>query len=220
MANLAIDLIDRCLVDIANGEKTIEECLQRYPHLNQDLVELLRIGLWIKSAPPAPPNPVFRTQAQTRMCNLITAYTSCQNTYAAQTTAAQYRGRTTRRAGTFPRFAIVFIIILMLLIGSGTGVALTSGGALPGDTLYAVKTTVENIRLFLADDEEDVDLLNTFADERMWELEVLALTDRDEDILAAGQAYQNTVAELAHALGKLPADEYYSRLHMKHELKF
>jgi hypothetical protein len=78
--------------------------------------------------------------------------------------------------------------------------------------LYAVKTTVEDIRLYLADDEKDVTLLNEFANERLVELEALALAGRNEALLAAGQAYQNTVAELAHALGKLPPDEHRQAL--------
>jgi hypothetical protein len=213
MANLASDLLDRCLVDIANGEKTIEECLQRYPQLNQDLVELLRIGQWVRAAPPPAPDSVFRAQAQKRMYNLITADAPYQSSYAVtQTTVIPKKGKPALRTGIIPRFAIAFTIILMLLLGSGTGVALAARDALPGDTLYAVKTTVEDIRLYLADDVSDAVLLNTFANERLVELEALAQTDRIEDILAAGQAYQNTVSDLAHALGKLPADEHHAAL--------
>lgn len=208
MNNSMSDILDQSLLEIASGEKTIEECLQQYPQLNQDLVELLRISQWVRAAPPVVPQPEFRTQAQTRMRNLIKAYGPYQSSSRlASSSVVGKREHLALRNGLFLRFALAFAVILLLLLGSGTGVVLASRDSLPGDTLYSVKTFVEDVRLLLADDEADVDLLNAFADKRLAELEALAQTQRSEDILAAGQAYQNTVSELAQALGKLPADE-------------
>jgi hypothetical protein len=50
-----------------------------------------------------------------------------------------------------------------MLIAGGAGVAAASQGAVPGDTLYAVKTLGEDVHLALtADEDTEFNLLGTY----------------------------------------------------------
>jgi hypothetical protein len=79
----------------------------------------------------------------------------------------------------------------------GTTTAYASGGALPGDPLYAVKRGVEQARLILsASPAGDVALLAQFADRRVGEIERLAALGRWEDLAVAVAAYPDLVDDL------------------------
>ena len=52
-----------------------------------------------------------------------------------------------KKAVFLPRFAIGFVAALLVVAVLGTGAVAASGSALPGDPLYGLKRTVENVRL-------------------------------------------------------------------------
>lgn len=101
------------------------------------------------------------------------------------------------------RITILSLIILLLFLATGGGVAFASKGALPGDALYGAKGAVEDVQLALSGDEGDVELLNEFANERVAELQALAEEGRYEDIAAGAQSYQETNAEIGQAMRDL-----------------
>ena len=68
---------------------------------------------------------------------------------------------------------------MVLVLGVG-GTAVVADNARPGDALFGVDQTVENMRLKLAGDERENELRIKFAEERVAELEDLA-DDEDED---------------------------------------
>jgi hypothetical protein len=74
---------------------------------------------------------------------------------------------------------------------SGTGLVRASSEALPGDELYPVKRTWEDIRLsFVLDDESREELEDEFEDERVEEISELLGEGRFEPVMFAGMVTQ------------------------------
>jgi hypothetical protein len=87
---------------------------------------------------------------------------------------------------TFPRLATSLAIALIFLL-SGTGLVSASNGALPGDNLYPVKRSWEDLRLlFVSTPEEREGLESEFEQERLDEISELLTEGRKEPIAFAG----------------------------------
>lgn len=74
---------------------------------------------------------------------------------------------------------IGLIIALVLALGVG-GTAVVADNARPGDALFGIDQTVENMRLKLAGDEKESELRIKFAEERVAEIEDL-MAEEDEN---------------------------------------
>jgi uncharacterized membrane protein YgcG len=86
----------------------------------------------------------------------------------------------------FPRLATSLAIALIFLL-SGTGLVSASSGALPGDSLYPVKRSWEDLRLFfIFSPEAREGLQSDFEQERLDEISVLLSNGRNETIAFAG----------------------------------
>ncbi|WP_406199842.1 DUF5667 domain-containing protein [Kitasatospora sp. NBC_01560] len=110
------------------------------------------------------------------------------------------RGRWSRR------FAIGGLVA-GLAVGSFTGVAAASAGALPGDTLYGMKRGLEGLRLDFADsDSERGELLLGNAATRLHE--ATSLVGRTD---AAGSLSPGTVDQVRKALDDMHADALKGR---------
>lgn len=77
------------------------------------------------------------------------------------------------------RLAAIMLVVVLSVVGFGGGLVKVASGSLPGDPLYPVKTTVEDIRFTLASAPSDqVDLALQFIEERVEEVEGLAAIGR------------------------------------------
>ncbi len=91
-----------------------------------------------------------------------------------------------RMIPTLPRLAIALGLSGALVLTS-TGLVSASSGALPGDQLYSVKRTWENLRLLFVGSAEGRDLLESqYEQERLDEIDELLLQRRAEPILFFG----------------------------------
>src|SRR5512136_2459373 len=128
-AQLEIKLIE-CLDALAQGE-SIERILARYPQEAAQLRPLLEAAA---SLPRLRMEPSEAAKMQSRL------------KFMAQ---ADLLRRTAPRKGLgfLPRFATGFIAAALVAGVLGTGAVAASGAALPGDPLYGLKRTVEDVRL-------------------------------------------------------------------------
>ena len=86
----------------------------------------------------------------------------------------------------FPRLATSLAIALIFLL-SGTGLVSASSGALPGDSLYPVKRTWEDVRLMLVVNPADREHLeDQYEQERLHEVDELLVEKRHETITFTG----------------------------------
>ncbi len=93
---------------------------------------------------------------------------------------------------------ISIMIALVLFFGGAGATAYASQSALPGDTLYKVKTITEDARLALtADKKGDALLFNEFVQRRVSEIQALASQGRYQDIPAAASRFETQVRQAA-----------------------
>jgi hypothetical protein len=93
---------------------------------------------------------------------------------------------------TFPRLAVSLGFALLFFF-SGTGLVRASAGALPGDNLYPVKRTWEDVRLLLVfNPESREELEGEFEQERLHEIDELLAEGRHEPISFTGVVTKKT----------------------------
>ena len=131
-AQFEATLID-CLDALAQGQ-SVEQVLARYPG---DAAQLRPILETAQTLPTLRMQPSEADKMKSR-----------QN-FLAQGEALR-RTSSRRAAGFLPRFAVGFAAVAVVAIVLGTGAVAASGAALPGDPLYSLKRTVENVRLSTA----------------------------------------------------------------------
>ena len=195
------DILGICLESIERGEMSIPQCLARYPEYRQELEPLLITAATFQAAPEIAPSPAFRGAARTRLMNLIPDN--------PVTNSVPVRPHKQIKQPIWKRrFAMTWAIVIALvatLIGGG-GAAYASEAALPGDALYPVKTAFEDIQLALADDQGDADLLLSFAQERLEEMEALAVQGRYADMQAGAQAFEHLLQQYTQVQNRLNYD--------------
>lgn len=88
------------------------------------------------------------------------------------------------------------LLAFVLLVGGTVATALASQDSLPGDTLYPVKTGLEQVELALTSDlAGDFELLLSFATSRLDEMAVLLEAGRFDDAEHAAEAYEELIDE-------------------------
>ena len=58
------DILVQCIDDIKAGRSSIEDCLDRYPSMREQLEPLLRIAFEIREPPDVRPSPSFKVKAR------------------------------------------------------------------------------------------------------------------------------------------------------------
>jgi hypothetical protein len=65
------DILVQCIEDIKAGRSSIEDCLDRYPSMREQLGPLLRIALEIREPPDVKPSPTFKVKARVQLMDQI-----------------------------------------------------------------------------------------------------------------------------------------------------
>ena len=193
-------ILDRCLAHIATGDETIDSSLHRYPDQSGQLAILLTIAEQARAVPaPAPLSTNRRLALESRILQQ----------------ARQLQAKPVRRA-TAPRLPVwrrglapllASFVVLFLLLGSAVTV---SASSVPGDVLYPIKRTAEQVRLTLATVQQQSELHLEFAQRRLEELRVLAdRGDVSEELLAE---ISNETTAVLEQVPALPQDKQQTLL--------
>lgn len=164
--------LEECLKAIEAG-RDLEEALKAYPDLEAELRPLLEAALRARTAGGFDvPNEAQR-RGRARLMQR-----------AAGLRAAR---RTPRRViPVLPRIALALGLVGVLVLSS-TGLVSASSGALPGDQLYPVKRTWEDVRLFFVFNQEGRDVLESkYEQERLDEIDELLARRRSSPITFSG----------------------------------
>jgi hypothetical protein len=172
MTNLH-DALEVCLQAITDGQSP-ETALSFYPELRAELEPLLRAVQAARGPAYADFPEEVRRRGRSRFLQR----------------AAQIReGRaapSSRPISFLPRTAITLAVVVVLVLSS-TGLVSASSGALPGDQLYGVKRSWEDLRLLLVVQPQQRYLLESeFDQERLNEIGGLLARRRAESISFAG----------------------------------
>jgi len=65
------DILAQCIDDIKAGRSSIEDCLDRYPSMREQLEPLLRIAFEIREPPDVKPSPSFKVKARVWLMDQI-----------------------------------------------------------------------------------------------------------------------------------------------------
>ena len=157
-----------CL-DALDHHEPIEQILARYP---EDAVRLRPMLVTAAALPTLrmEPSEAVKTKARTNFLSQAQAL----------------RRVPPRRIGLVSRVLTSLAAVALVCIVLGTGAVAASGSSLPGDPLYGLKRTVENVRLSLADTTVRVALATQFERTRIDETEALVEEGRSAEVEFAG----------------------------------
>ncbi|MCW5877648.1 MAG: hypothetical protein KIS80_02120 [Anaerolineales bacterium] len=118
--------LEQCLEQLRTGEATVEQCLQRHPELQEQLRPMLAAAAQVQELSEFKPRPEFRMQTRAMLHGYM---------------RASPRRRPAFSSGLL-RLATSLGVVVLALVSTGAALAQS---ALPGDPLYAVKLTTEQV---------------------------------------------------------------------------
>ena len=198
--NNIYDILEICLQELENGAD-LEAVLARYPDLADELYPILNASVMAKKMAVPVPSPDVVRRGRAKLLQ-----------HASEMREAKAAPRK-RMIPIFQRLAISLTLATVFL-ASGTGLVGASSSALPGENLYPVKRTWEDMRLFFTINPEHKGLLESkFESERLNEVGELLAEGRHESIQYAGvfkqingSTYISGVKVLFPANLQVPAD--------------
>ena len=166
------EALEVCLQAVETGAD-VESVLKRYPQMADELRPIFETSLQAQSlAVPSVPEDAMR-RGRARVLQ-----------HAAEMRESTIKPRKSRFS--FARLATSLVLALIFIL-SGTGLVRASNRAIPGDNLYPVKRTWEDMRLLLIFSPEGrEELEDAFEQERLHEVDELLAEGRHETISFAG----------------------------------
>ncbi|RJQ40696.1 MAG: hypothetical protein C4555_01120 [Dehalococcoidia bacterium] len=134
------DIVTRCIDEILEGKASLEDCVRRYPGLADEMRDLLAVAESIHQQRPVI-SPQFKSYARSRI-------------FAGDSPAPLPRERQGVIGWLNPltltngiRVPVAVLLAVFAVAGSGVTIAYASQSSLPGEVLYPVKISSENVRL-------------------------------------------------------------------------
>ena len=174
------EALQSCLDLIRGGRETIDSVVALYPEYADELRAQLEIATWLTSAGNSlNPRPGFVSASRRRLVSRIQQ--ESRSPLPVPLTWGERLGQLFSAQKLAP---VGFVLVLMLgLFVSGTVVS-ASQKAIPGDTLYSVKLTLEQIALATSlDDKSDAELQIQFVENRLTEVQALIVEERYDEVV-------------------------------------
>lgn len=179
------EVLEICLEAIEHG-MDIDATLARYPDISDELRPILETSVNAKRM--AAPDPSAGMMRRNRAKVLQRA---------AEMRETTVKPSSTRNGFNSVRHAAVALAVLAIVFLSGTGLVRASSTTLPGDNLYPVKRTWENVNLLLTFDLTRRESLEVeHENERLEELRELFVEGRSAEVDFAGIVTQQNGDEL------------------------
>lgn len=187
------DVLDHCIEDVKAGRLTIEECLDQYPEFAHELREPLVVAEMLGGIPLQEPSESFRQQARPRLMaqlgpmpdGRVSLLEKIQQKWTHFFIIPQ-----TRRLSM--GWMLALFLVASVLVGGGTAYA--SDNAVPGQPLYGLDRSLEEIQADLTvDPQAFVALQLAFADERLSEAQELASEEEGEGFQEALNGYGESI---------------------------
>ena len=203
--NNMYDVLEICLQELENGadlEFVLESVLAQYPDLVGELRPILKASVQARAMAVPVPSPDAVRRGRAKLLQ-----------HASQMREQKAAPRK-RMIPLFQRLAISFSLTAVFL-ASGTGLVGASSSALPGEHLYPVKRSWEDVRLFFTFNPDRRGLLaSEFESERLTEVGELLTKGRGDETIqysgvfmqVNGVMYVSGVKVLIPANIQIPAD--------------
>jgi len=186
------EALQSCLDLIRGGRESVDSVVARYPEFADELRAQLEIALWLSTSSAAlDPRPGFVSASRRRLVSKIQ-----QEHQPVMATPLTWGERLQQFLSVQKVAPVAFVFILMLaLFVSGTVVS-ASQKSLPGDDLYTVKRTLEQIALATSLDEvNDAELQIQFVENRLSEVQALIVEERYEEVAETIGEYEEQVSK-------------------------
>ena len=179
------DMLAELLDSLDQEQPGLDMLLNQHPDQREELSAYLDVAKKLQACRQITARTEFRVNSPKRLMRQLPSRSHQKRTVISP-----------RNLGTaFPfsmKTAVVVLFLIILSLGmSGTVYASTT--SLPGDALYPVKRTVEDIQLFLSSDEKDLQLESEFLSLRVNEIEQLIQSNRENDLNLAVEAFSDTL---------------------------
>jgi len=182
--NKLYEALEVCLNEIEQGAD-VNTVLSRYPELADELRPILETSMKAKKmAVPAPSQDVLRRNR----AKLLQHASDIRERKSAPAS---------HRIWSVPlRRALVSLVVVIVLFASSTGLVRASSNTLPGDNLYPVKRTWEDVLLFFTFDTNKREALELeHENERLDELQELFAEGRSANVDFAGYVTRQSGTE-------------------------
>jgi hypothetical protein len=200
-AQEASDLLAECLSAAEAGSAGLDICPVQYAPDEAAWRDLVSLALELRQMSAPPPSASFRSAGYRSLMTEIGQKPRWrwQPRRILQAPVALFAslfgGNRLRTASVW----VSVLVAIILCLGTGGGV-LAAEGALPGDLLYGLKITVEDVRLAVTPAEGDVSLHASFAGRRLGEVRALMATGRLADVPQAAAGYERHVGQAIRVL--------------------
>ncbi len=198
------EILAICIAEIQSGKSTIADCVKRYPELGKELTSLLEIAAGLKPDEAAP-SPEFKQRAKRYLFEKM-----------------QYAPPKVSHGLSFwpkqtPARVLAFVLAVLVVFGAAGGSTVYAAqSSLPGDTLYVVKTGVENFQMAVTTDASaKADLHLKLAQRRIDEAVQQVKLNRDINVQAletVKQQFDSAIKELSNSDDTEATDNTLSQL--------
>jgi hypothetical protein len=208
MAQVTPDVLANFFDDLENDSSDLETYAAGHPKMADDLGSLVEVAQSI--APP--PDVSLDSVTRARMRAGLLYQMAQTRRPAAKERKLSIRESLQRLVGIVASVeripAMVVAAVIVLATSFGGGVVFAAEGALPGDALYPVKLSYENVQLVLApNDDAKAAALVHLAYNRLTDLDKASLTGRVEAVNVAASSYATDVSEASQILSKPTASD-------------
>jgi hypothetical protein len=198
------EILAICIEEIRSGKSTIEACVTRYPDLGKELRSLLEIATCLKPD-EVTPSREFKQRAKRRLFEEM------------QPAPAKVSPGLWSWPKLAPVRVLASVLIGLLVLGvAGGSTVYAAQSSLPGDTLYTVKTGVENLQLAITPGVvAKANLHLKLVQRRIEEATQQTKLNRDVNVHALDtveQRFDDAIKELSRSDDKEATDNVLSRL--------
>jgi len=196
MANRFDDILSECTERVLRGE-SLEQCLQRYPEQALELEPLLRVAVAARRTSSAlEPRPEFKARVRHEVQSQL------------RSKGRKAEPKRIPALHWIPRWAAVAGCVALVFVFAIGGTVAASSGSVPGDTLYSVKTTTEQIQLRLTFSKAAKAKLQVrLAERRVWEMGRLAEKGRLAKLAALATRFEAHLTKIEQLATQIEATD-------------
>lgn len=210
------EIFQSCLDLVRGGHETIESVIARYPEYADELRTQLEVATWLStSSASLDPRPGFISASRNRLVSRIKQEQQPQ--IVVPLTWSE------RLQQLFTAQKIVpagFVIVLLLALFVSGSIVSASQKSLPGDDLYSVKRTLEQIALATSlDEKNDAELQIQFVEKRLTEMQALIVEERYEEVAETIKEYEEEVSKTLTLLKNVYDEDRFLAIELAVELE-
>lgn len=187
-------ILQSCLELLKQDPENIESILARYPEYAEDLRPDLEAALWLSQSKVVfDARPGFVDASRHRVIERIKRQNQAANETTGWWRNLSWNEFLLSLRGVSARLAIAALLIFLVFFSS-VGLAFASQNAIPGDRLYGVKRSLENVHLAVTrDPARRAGLQIDYAQRRLTEIQSLVMKGRYDEIPAVVENYEYLV---------------------------